>query len=55
MGVSSPKLSLLATDKGIKLMLVDRHLRDCVFVDMQIEVQSAYFAQVYTCQVIKCT
>ena len=33
----------------------DMHLRDCVFVDMKIEVQSAYSVQVYTCQVIKCT
>ena len=36
-------------------VLADRRLCDCVFVCMQIEVQSAYSAQVYTCQVIKCT
>ena len=33
----------------------DRRLRDCVFVYLQIEVQSAYSVQVYACQVIKCT
>ena len=30
-------------------------LRDCVFAGMQLEVLSAYSAQVYACQVVKCT
>ena len=32
-----------------KAAAIDRRLRDCVFVDMQIEVKSAYSAQVYAC------